>query len=103
MTETFSRLVWAVLPSLLVALYMAQYNRKQKKKEMNEQEEREAQRKGELIKLDLLVASATLSYACAVAMKRGYANGEVEEGVKNYTKAIGNFREYEREQLARKG
>ena len=35
MTETFSRLVWAVLPSLLVALYMAQYNLKQKKKEMN--------------------------------------------------------------------
>lgn len=103
MNETVINLFLAALPSLIVSLCMAWFNRQQKKRDEGEQKKEANRQRGDLVKLDLLVAGTTLSYACAMALKRGHANGEVEEGVKNYSKAIENFREFEREQLAQKG
>ena len=49
--------------------------------------------------ISLLVATAELSYAITMAIKRGSPNGEVEVAVKRYNKAMEKFREFEREQL----
>ena len=51
--------------------------------------------------LDLQMATAKLSYAVAVALKRGEANGEVEKGVESYEKALEKFQEFERKQLSK--
>ena len=51
----------------------------------SEAEKREQARTEEMILLLTGVKSAgALSYATAVAMKRGHANGEVEKGVEDY-------------------
>lgn len=64
-------------------------------------EERSKNRKREsLILIDLQLATAKLSYATAMAIKRGTANGEVEEGIKAYRKALVEFQEFEREQIS---
>ena len=39
-----------------------------------------------------------VSNATAIAMKRGYANGEVEDGVKSYQTAKASLKEFERKQ-----
>ena len=49
---------------------------------------------------NLLAATADLSCATAVSLKYGRTNGEIDEGLKQYNKAIAAFRDYEREKLA---
>lgn len=94
-------LVKAMLPALVVGIIMAHYNKKQNERD-KKNDQREAERiKGERVRLDLLVAGADLSYACAMALKRGHANGEVEEGVKSYDKAMDAFHAFERDQITR--
>ena len=55
--------------------------------------------RGEIVQLDLLVATAELTRATAVALKYGQTNGEMKEGLRRYNEAIERFREFEREQL----
>ena len=60
----------------------------------------EERKKSEDVKLNLLAATADLSCATAVSLKYGRTNGEIDEGLKQYNKAIAAFRDYEREKLA---
>ena len=92
---------WAILPSLCVGLLMAYYNRKQKARDDHAAEREQERVKGEMLRLDLLVATAQLGYATTMAMKRGSTNGEVEPAVEQYEKAMAKFRKFEREQLAK--
>lgn len=95
--------IQSMLPALVVGIIMAHYNKKQNKRD-EKNDQREAERiKGERVRLDLLVAGADLSYACAMALKRGHANGEVEDGVKSYDKAMEAFHDFERDQITRNG
>ena len=94
-------LVKAVLPGLVVGIVMAYWNRKQKAVDTRTEEVEAARVRGEQLKLSLLVATAQLSYATTMAMKRGHTNGEVEPAVAQYEKAMHKFREFEREQLAK--
>ena len=97
---TAAALFWAVLPSLIVAVVMAIWNAREKKR-YEEARERESQRlKSESLRISLLLAAAKLSYATAMAIKRGHANGEVEVGVDAYKKAMRDFKEFERELVA---
>ncbi len=80
-------LVSALLPSLIVSLVMAVINRRQKKRERAEDALAEARREESLLHLNLQMATAKLAYATAMALKRGKANGEVEEGVEAYEEA----------------
>lgn len=92
---------WAVIPSICVGIVMAYWNGRQKKRDQ-EQLQREKERiKSERLRISLLVSTAQLSYAVAMAWKRGKPNGEVEVGVEAYNKAMEEFRAYERELLAK--
>lgn len=100
--EWIAQLLWAVLPGLITGVVMAIFGARQKKQERRA-EQREVDRlKSESLRISLLLATAKLTYAVAMAVKRGTPNGEVEEGIKEYDKAMGEFREFERTLLARK-
>ena len=101
--ETLISLVWAVLPGLITGIVMAVFNRQQKKRN-DASDTRERDRiKSEKLQISLLLASAQLSYATTMAMKRGRTNGEVEPAIEQYEKAMREFRDFEREQVAQVG
>lgn len=92
-------IILAAIPSLLTGIVLAVFSKK-----MNTADDRRAQaehlrRKEAKLNLDLTFASAQLSYAIAMAMKRGHPNGEVEQGVETYESALAAYRKFEREQL----
>ena len=94
--------IWAIAPSLIVGIVMGLWSLGQKRRE-EAAAAREAERlQAEQVRISLLMASAKLSYATAVAMKRGYANGEVEDGIKQYQEAITQFKQFERKLVAQK-
>lgn len=96
-------IIMALLPSLCVSIIMALFNRKQSKRD-EAVLEREAQRcESERVKLALLVATAKLSYAVAMAWKRGEPNGEVEDGIEQYREAMMEFKQFERKLVAKSG
>ena len=96
-----AQLLGAVLPSLVVGIFMAVWNAKQKRFTDAEKQRELDRLRAEALEISLLVATAQLSYAVAIAIKRGAANGEVEEGIEQYQRAMSKVREFEREQLAR--
>lgn len=99
MIDTLTDILWAVLPGIVTGIILGIWNKRQKKRD-DAADQREADRqRGEIVKLDLLVASAELTRATAVAVKYGHTNGEMTEGLRRYNEAIEQFREYEREQL----
>lgn len=80
---------------------MAIWNKRQKAGEQRQREREQNADKGEVLKLSLLVAAAQLSYAVAMAVKRGKPNGEIEVGVQQYNTAMEKFRNYEREMISK--
>lgn len=98
---TATQIFLALLPSLIVSIYMALFNRKISKKDRYAESFDAARRESDQLKLSLLLATAQLSYAVAVAMKRGHPNGEIEVGIEQYNEALKKFREFERLQVSR--
>lgn len=80
-------IIIAVLPSLIVGVFMAVFNRKMDKREKEQNKLVEARREESSLALELQMATAKLSLASALALKRGKANGEVEEGIAAYNEA----------------
>lgn len=97
MTEFIS----TVLPSLFVGVVMYFWERRQRKFEREMAEKEENRARGELVKLDLTCATAALTYATAMAVKRGSTNGELETAIANYETAMESFRKFEREQIVK--
>lgn len=93
-------IVQAALPSLLVSIVMAVFGRKQKKRDAATREREEARLEAENVQVSLLVAAAKLSYAVAMAYKRGEPNGEMEDGVEQYKEAMTAFKRLERKLVA---
>lgn len=91
----------AIVPSLMVGIVLGIWNRKQNKRNQAEDAREKNAMQKEVLQLDLLVASSQLSYAVAMAIKRGTPNGEMEDAITQYNKAMGKFRRFEREELAR--
>ena len=98
---TVTEIFFALLPSLLVSLYMAFFNRRIAKRDKYSESLDEARRQSDQLNLSLLMATAQLSYAVAVAIKRGHPNGEIEEAAEQYNEALAAFREFERVQVTR--
>ena len=80
--------------SMLIFYLQRRQNKSDKQKEKHEQ----ARKIESLLQMELIMASAKLSYACAMAMKRGKANGEVEEGAKAYEEAKNKYYHFLNEQ-----
>lgn len=101
MDEIVLRALWAVLPGIVVGIVMAVWNKRQKVRDEKAEEKDRERVKSELLRISLLLASAQLSYAVAMAVKRGKPNGEIEVGVAQYEKSMEEFRQFEMEQIAR--
>lgn len=99
--DMFSQILWAALPSLLTGIILSVWNSRQKKREIVRDEKEADRRKSEMLRISLLVATAQLSRAVAMAIKRGSPNGEIEEGLEQYNMAMEEFREFEREQIVK--
>lgn len=97
--DTLLNLLWAALPALITGVALAEWNNKQKEREDAADRREEERRRSEVVQLDLLVATAELARANAVALKDGHTNGEMKEGLRKYNEAIEKFREFERERL----
>jgi len=97
--EAVLDLLEKLLPGLIVAVVMAYWNRKQAKIDAGKSERERLHVKSEGVKLSLLLAGAKLSYATAMAIKRGTFNGEMEDALPQYEEALDKFREFERERM----
>ena len=92
---------FAILPSLIVSVATAVFNRKTNKRDKYADELSAAKIESDRLQLNLTIATAKLSYALAMAVKRGEPNGEIEEGVGEYKKCMEEFQEFERIQVSR--
>lgn len=92
-------IIEAIAPGIVVGIVMACWNRNQNKKASAATAKEQAARKKDELVISLLVATADLSYASVMALKRGSPNGEVEVALERYSKAMQRFREFERQQL----
>ncbi len=90
----------AALPGLLTGLVLAYWNRKQNRQDNQRKAQEEAAVESDMLRIDLEVATAQLSYAVAMAVRRGHANGEMEIAIERYEKAMEKFRKFERKQVA---
>lgn len=72
---------------LLVALILAAFTRRQQKRDEEQDEKDKLGEENELIKDELLEATADLSYATAMAVKSGKPNGEIDAAIGNYNAA----------------
>ena len=94
------QMVWAALPSLIVGAFMALFNRAQKKRDEITAARAEARKAESLLSLDMQMATAKMAYATAMAIKRGHANGEVEDGVAAYECAKKRYVDFLNQQAA---
>ncbi|WP_298029653.1 hypothetical protein [uncultured Dysosmobacter sp.] len=76
------------------------FNAKQKKREEELKEQAAARKKESLLSLEMQMATAKMSYAVAMAMKRGHANGEVEDAITAYEEARKKYLAFLNEQAA---
>ena len=72
---------------LLVALILAAFARHQQKRDKEQDEKDKLGEENELIKDELLEATADLSYATAMAVESGKPNGEIKVAIGNYNAA----------------
>lgn len=84
MTAIMTAFAGAVIPSLFCGIVLGWYNKKATERYEEEKERAKERAEAAQIQMKLILASASLSYACAIALKRGETNGEVEEGVEEY-------------------
>lgn len=101
--------VTSILPSIIVGIFMYYFERRQNKRDKaleKKQEKRDseveklsqARKKETLLGLKMQMSAAKLAYATAVAVKRGYANGEVEDGIEDYEISKGEYFDFINEQ-----
>lgn len=91
-------IIRAIIPGLITGVILAFYNRHQSKREKEHEKKEEARRKESLLSLEMNMATAKLSYALAVAVKRGTPNGEVEQGIAAYEEAKNKYYAFLNEQ-----
>ena len=97
---TLEGFLLAILPSLCVSAVMAVFNARQKKREKETDARADARKRESLLGLKLTMATAKMSFAVAMAVKRGHANGEVEDAMKDYEAARKEYLQFLNEQAA---
>ena len=106
-----SGLIATILPSIIATVVAYKINKKsdiryeetkkvREEREEKEKEDRAEQIRAEKISMEMQAAGASLSYACAMALKRGQANGEVEKAVGEYEEAKKNYTAFVNEKYA---
>lgn len=92
----------AILPSLCVSLIMLFFTRMQNKRDKKKIDSEEAAKTSERLQVVLLLSTAKLSYAVAIALKNGGMNGEVDDAINQYKEAMKEFKKFERKLVADK-
>lgn len=100
MNEIMPYIISAVF-SVIAGITLFYLQRTQRKNDKKDEARAKTRQKEIKLMLDLQMATAKLSYATAMAMKRGKANGEVEEGIEAYNLALEDFQEFERELISK--
>lgn len=100
MDPIIARIAWAVLPSVLVAVVLYFFNKSMAERDKKEDRREELRKKESRLLLDMSMANGELGYASAMALKRGTANGEVEEAIAAYAKAKASYEEFVRDVYA---
>ena len=75
------------IPSIIAAVIVYRVNKKADSRYNEAQKQHEERVKAERLSMEMQLATADLSFATAMAIKRGKANGEVEAGIASYEKA----------------
>ena len=73
--DFYFELLRSLLPSLIVGIFLSVWNSRQNKREVQRIKVDEDRVESELVR-SLLVATAQLTRAVAIAQKRGFANGQ---------------------------
>lgn len=87
-----------IAQTVFVSMLVFYFERKQKISDEKAEERAKAIKEETILQLEMSMANNKLSYAVAMAMKRGKANGEVEEAIEAYEKAKVNFYKFMNEQ-----
>ena len=96
----FAELIISAIQTAAVSLLLFYWQRKQGKNDKDKKEITEDKREESLLTMELIMASAALSYANAWAIERGCTNGEMQEAKRAYRRAEEKYKEYERKQAA---
>ena len=87
MDGNISGFLLGLIPSIITAVIVFYFQRRQNRKDKEAEERAEARKRESYLGLKLQMATAKLSFATARAIQRGHANGEVEEGIAEYETA----------------
>lgn len=94
MTTSIMLALIGIIPSTVAAVTAYQINRKYDIRHAEEKQRAKDRAEASKIEMQMITASASLSYACAMALKRGKANGEVEQAVAEFAIAKKNYLDY---------
>ncbi len=97
MMDILSYLI-GLIPALITGVAIFYVQRAQKKRDTAVAVRTAARKEEALLALDLQMATAKLSYATAMAVKRGTPNGEIEDGIEAYEKARSKYYKFLNEQ-----
>ena len=100
MMDVLSYLI-GLIPAIISGIALFYIQRVQKKRDTADEERTKTREKESYVTLELELATAKLAYASAMAIKRGKPNGEIEEGIEQYEKAMEAFKRFEREQISK--
>lgn len=89
-----SNLLLDIIVGIVVFVVTRKITRNQQKRDDAEKAHHESKTQLELLHLKLVNAGNSLSYAVAMAVKRGTPNGEIEAGIKRYKDAKRAYFDY---------
>ena len=90
--------VIAIAQTVFISMLIFYLQRRQNKYDKKTQERVDAQKTESLRQLEMSMAGCKLSYAVAMAVKRGKPNGEIEEAINAYNDAKTKYYEFIDEQ-----
>ncbi len=92
-------LFWATAPSILVGIVMFYWNRQQSKRQKRDDDRDRIRAKSEIVQLEVLMATADLGYASAIAVRNGEPHETLDPLIAKYESALEDFKQFEREQV----
>ena len=84
MTTLITAFAAAVIPSLFCGIVLGVMNRKADQRYEQDQEAAKERAEAARLQMQMIMATASLSYACGLAIKNGKINGELSGAMEEY-------------------